>query len=193
MSPPDSAAAVASPQPALQDLVRRAVDAAAVPIGWIAFLDGRRERVEARVGVGFTELAQDRSFALRCGALDGPRFVEDASRGEWSDHPLVAGEPRARFVGVVPLVSREGHVLGALTVLDPQPRAMRREERTALANLASLAVARVEAMGQTPAERRDEESRKRREAERLLAEERAFSEAVLENLSGAFLLVSPEG
>ena len=134
---------VTVPQGALQDLVRRALDVAAAPMGWISFLDGKGERIEARIGVAFTELIAERSFALRCGAMAEPRFIEDAAVGEWRDHPLVTGDPRARFVGIVPLVSRAGAVMGTLTVLDSQPRAIRKSERTALSNLASLAAARV--------------------------------------------------
>ncbi|HYC35827.1 MAG TPA: EAL domain-containing protein [Usitatibacter sp.] len=182
-----------APRSALEELVRRALDAAAVPVGWISLIDDRRERIEAGVGIAFVELEATRSFALNAGTLEAPLYVEDAASGTWRDHPLVRGEPRARFVGVVPLATPAGRVVGALTVVDPQPRAIRKSERTALANIATLAVARVEAMGLTQAQRMDDEARRRGEAERRLEEERAFSEAVLENLSGAFLLVAPDG
>ncbi len=181
------------PHSALQDLVRRAVDVAAVPVGWISFIEGRRERLEARIGVAFSELAAERSFMLQGAGLSVPTFVEDAASGEWRDHPLVTGEPRARFVGVVPLRARDGALFGTLTVLDPRPRAIRKSERTALANLASLAIARVEAMRAPAASRLEQEERRRREAEERLEQERAFSEAVLENLSGAFILVAADG
>ena len=153
--------------------------------------------------MSFTELTPDRSLALTDGPLDRAIFVEDASVTDWRHHPLVAAGPRARFLGVLPLKDSRGELMGTLTVLDPIPRALGRGERTALANLASLAVARVEAMRESlardpapraqPVDRFEEESRRRREAEDRFREERQFVDAVLDNLSGAFFLVSADG
>ena len=176
-------------QSALDGLLRRALDVGAFPIGWISLLDARGERLQARAGVAFDELAPGRSFALGA-PLAGPRFVEDASRGEWRDHPLVAGAPRARFVGIVPLLDTSGAVVGTLTVLDRSARSIRKNERTALANLATLAAARVEAAGIRAASAPAEQVRR---LEERLEQERAFSEAVLENVNAAFILVAPDG
>ena len=178
-------------QGALQDLVRRALDAAAVPMGWISFLEGGRERLVARIGVGFSELAAERSFILG-EPMDAARFVEDASACEWRTHPLVAGEPHARFVGIVPLRAHDGSLFGTLTVLDPRPRAIRRSERTALANLATLAVARIEAQQGAP-DRAALTHARIVQLESELERERIFIEAVLENLSGGFFLLDPDG
>ena len=196
------------PQSALEELLRRALDAVHAPVGWISFLDGNVERLKARVGVSFAELAGDRSLALAA-APASALFIDDAAAGPWRDHPLVAAGPRARFVALVPLVS-DGALLGTLTLLDPLPRALGRSERTALLNLASLAVARLEARREGAAanglvapipvpdaeamgERLESEMRRRRAAEQQLALERELTTAVLDNLSGAFYLVSPEG
>ena len=199
-------AAVRVPQSALEELLRRAVDVGGFPVAWISFVDAGCERLRARVGVNFSELPAERSLALAAGALDQALFVEDASLTEWRHHPMVAAGPRARFLGVVPLVSSAGELIGTLTVLDPIPRSLGRNERTALLNLASLAVARVEALRdglarealpgpQVPstADRLEEEVRRRLEAEERCVQERQFVDAVLDNLTGAFYLVSPEG
>jgi diguanylate cyclase (GGDEF)-like protein/PAS domain S-box-containing protein len=131
--------------PALEELVRRALDATGAPIGWISFIEEGRERLRARVGVTFTELDASRSPVV-CAASAAPLMLADASQTAWRTHPLVAAGPRARFLAVVPLLDVEGAVMGALTVLDPLPRDLKRTQGTALLNLASLAVARVEAM-----------------------------------------------
>ena len=133
------------PQAALDELVRRAADVAGFPIAWISLVEREHERVRARVGVDFSDLGLDRSFALQ----ERPGralFIADAAATRWRAHPLVAGAPHARFVGVLPLVGSSGEVLGALTVMDHAPRVLFPDERTALANIASLAVARVEAL-----------------------------------------------
>jgi diguanylate cyclase (GGDEF)-like protein/PAS domain S-box-containing protein len=191
------------PQSALDELLRRAADVGGFPVAWISFVDGDRERLRARIGVSFTELAPERSLAFVGGALDRPLFVEDAAATDWRSHFLVASGPRARFLGVVPLRSSKGALIGTLTVLDPIPRALGRNERTALANIASLAVARVEALRDSlareapapapPVDRFEEESRRRRAADERYEQERQFVDAVLDNLTGAFYLVSSDG
>ena len=95
------------PQAALDELVRRAADVAGFPIAWLSFIEGDRERLRARVGVGFSELGPERSFALqqrRGKAL----FIEDAAATRWRTHPLVADDPHARFVGMIPLMGTVG-------------------------------------------------------------------------------------
>jgi diguanylate cyclase (GGDEF)-like protein/PAS domain S-box-containing protein len=192
------------PQSALDELLRRALDVGGFPIAWISFVDAGHERLRARAGVSFTELAADRSLVLSEGGLRRPLFVDDASITDWRHHFLVASGPRARFLGVVPLLSSAGELIGTLTVLDPIPRKLGRDERTALANLASLAVARVEALREAlarppepvpapPPDRLVEEVRKRRAAEEAHQQERQLVDAVLDNLTGAFYLVSPDG
>jgi diguanylate cyclase (GGDEF)-like protein/PAS domain S-box-containing protein len=205
------AAGVQVPQSALEQLVRRALEAAHAPIGWISFIEGDRERLKARIGVNFAELAGERSLALTAAPVV-PLFIGDAAAGEWRAHPLVASGPRARLVCVVPLLSA-GRMIGTLTVLDPLPRTLGASERSALMNIASLALARVEAQRDGSAlggeayttapppsaeaaalgERLEAEMRRRRAAEMQLAAERELTTAVLDNLSGAFYLVSAEG
>jgi diguanylate cyclase (GGDEF)-like protein/PAS domain S-box-containing protein len=192
--------AVQVTQSALDDLVRRALEATHASCGWISLFEGERERLQARSGVAYLELTRERSFALASRARRQPVFVEDAFAGEWRSHLLVSGPPRARFFAVVPLVSREGMLLGALTVLDPAPRRVSPQERTALLNLGSLAAARLDAERgpapshpAQPSDRFTEEARRRRAAETSLEQERALAAAVIENLSGAFFLVRADG
>ena len=194
------------PQSVLEELVRRALEAAHAPIGWISFLDGDCERLKARVGVSFSELPAERSLALACG-VRSPLFLVDAAASEWREHPLVSAGPRARMVCIVPLISA-GQAIGTLTVLDPLPRTLGKSECTALQNLASLAMARIEAQQEGAArvttaappadaealgERLEAEMRRRRAAEAQLAAERELTDALLDNLAGAFYLVSSDG
>ena len=195
--------------PALDELVKRAQDVASFPMAWLSFYDGKRERLRARAGVAFAYLARDQSFAFHREPPDHPVFIEDLTHGDHRAHPLVASGPQVRFLGILPLASHDGFVVGTLTVLDTKPRTLRKPEQVALENLASLAVARLEArretgdgrrlhapagaVGRSLPERLEDETRKRRSAEDALAREREFSEAVLDSLAGAFYLVSPEG
>ena len=193
--------------PALDELVKRAQDVAAFPMAWLSFFDGKRERLRARSGIPFAYLARDQSLAFAQDDLTTPLFIADLAETDLKSHPLVASRPHARFVGILPLVASDGLVVGTLTVLDARPRKLAKSERTALANLASLAMARLEARresaaargaatqreGRDSARQLDDEARRRRVAEESLERERGFSEAVLESLAGAFFLVSSDG
>jgi len=195
--------------PALDELVKRAQDVSSFPMAWLSFYDGKRERLRARAGVAFAYLPREQSFAFYREPPDHPVFIEDLTQGDHRAHPLVASGPQVRFVGILPLASHDGFVVGTLTVLDTKPRTLRKPEQVALENLASLAVARLESRRETGdgrrlqaqpgsaarslPERLEDETRKRRSAEEALAKEREFSEAVLDSLAGAFYLVSPDG
>ena len=194
--------------PALDELVKRAQEVASFPMAWLSFFDGKRERLRARAGVSFAYIAREDSFAFAFEPAGSPVFIEDLAAGDQRTHPLVASGPRARFVGILPLAASDGCVVGTLTVLDTRPRTLRKPEKVALENIASLAVARLEArreMGEarrasfdapaarTPAERLEEEAGRRRAAEEELAREKQFSEAVLDSLAGAFYLLGPDG
>jgi diguanylate cyclase (GGDEF)-like protein/PAS domain S-box-containing protein len=199
---------VQAPIAALEELVRRAQDVARFPVAWISFIDGNRERLHCARGIAAEDVEGVESLALAAGDLREPLFVVDARGSPWRSHPRVAGAPRARFIGVLPLVSPDGIVVGTLTVMDPKPRALSAVQRTALANLASIAVARLEARrtadagGDAPraapearlvAERLEAEQRRRRAAEEELEHEKGLLEAVLDSLASAFFLLGPDG
>ncbi len=52
------------------------------------------------------------------------------------DNLVVQGEPRIRNFAGAPLVASNGHRLGTLCFLGPQPRIITAEEATILANMA---------------------------------------------------------
>ncbi len=135
-----------APHAALADLVRRAQDVARFPIAWISFLDASRERLHAVRGVTLRELAAARIARLRAA---GPRAAAASWRTRCArrgaSQRLVAGAPHARFIAMLPLACADGMVVGTLTVLDRKPRALAPAQQTALANLAALAMARLEA------------------------------------------------
>ena len=198
----------AMPLAALEELVRRAQEVARFPVAWISFIDGARERLHAARGLDAAGFDAGESIALDLGEMREAVFVEDALSSEWRSHPRVVGEPHARFIGVVPLAAADGVAVGTLTVLDRKPRAVGAAQRTALANLASIAIARLEAR-RAPAprertgaetidphklaDRLDAELRRRRAAEEELEREKGLLEAILDSLASAFFLVSADG
>jgi len=181
-------------EPAFDDLARRAQEAAHAPMAWLAFHDGVREWVKAGMGISFTELAGPRRIVFRGEQSLAALVIEDAEATDLRSHPLVAGEPRVRFLCAIPLVTPEGHAVGALVVADRVPRRLDPAARTALENLATLAVARLESRRSAgPVEDAVAAGERVEEVEELLAREREFSDAVIQNLPGAFFLISSDG
>jgi len=193
--------------PALDELVKRARDVGGFPIAWVSFLDERRERLGARAGVEFAHLGRDHSLAFALALPREPQFIDDLSTGTLRGHPLVE-DPGVRFAAILPLAAADGFVIGTLTVLDRVARTLDLRSRTALANIASLAIARLEsrreARARAPAIAAVPERATaavhlapRRPVDTDLAaaleREREFSDAVLDSLAGVFFLVSPDG
>src|SRR5262249_29725411 len=57
-----------------------------------------------------------------------------------ADNPLVTSDPGIRFYAGAPLVTPEGHALGALCVIDRQPREWSAEQSQALRTLSHVVV-----------------------------------------------------
>jgi diguanylate cyclase (GGDEF)-like protein/PAS domain S-box-containing protein len=182
------------PEPAFDDLVRRAQEAARAPMAWLAFDDGSREWVKAGVGIAFRELEGPRRLPVRGEPGAAPVEVEDAAASGLRSHPLVAGEPRLRSFVATPIVTADGHAMGSIVVADRVPRRLDAATRTALENLASVTMARLEARAQsTPGVEAPAARERVREALEQLAREREFSDAVIQGLPGMFYVFSQEG
>ena len=91
-------------------------------------------------------LDRDVSFCAHALAQGGVMVVPDTTLDErFHDNPLVTGPTQVRFYAGVPLRSREGHAVGALCVIDHQPRQdFSEEDRAHLRELAQMAVDRLE-------------------------------------------------
>lgn len=142
-SPPDETERLAAlrsyevmdtlPEQAFDDLAALAAHICGAPMAQISLVDEHRQWFKARVGLTMTETARDISF---CGhtILGRDLFVvPDASRDErFVDNPLVTGEPGIRFYAGAPLLTPEGTALGAMCVIDRQPRQLTPAQEQAL-------------------------------------------------------------
>ncbi|WP_170976440.1 EAL domain-containing protein [Rhizobium sp. FKL33] len=62
----------------------------------------------------------------------------------FADRPIVDAQPRMRFYAGAPLITRDGHAVGALCVVDPKPRpGISEHQKNALTVLATLAMDRI--------------------------------------------------
>ncbi len=128
------------PDEAFDDIARLAAELCGTPVAMISLVDRERQWFKAKVGVDATETPRDISFCGHTICQDGLFTVEDAARDHrFHDNPLVLGEPHVRFYAAMPLRSPGGHALGALCIVDREPRAITEDQGRQLRMLARQA------------------------------------------------------
>lgn len=110
------------------------------PIALLTLVAARRQWFKARVGTTLAESPRADAFCNYAIEQDGPLVVLDARLDpRFCDGALVRGEPQVRFYAGFPLADSRGYRLGALCVLDREPRRLRARELRALGELAAIA------------------------------------------------------
>ena len=122
----------------------RLVDTAArvcgTRIALVSLIDADRQWFKARHGLDDCQTGRDISF---CGhaILQGDAFIIPDTHQDprFHDNPLVTGPPHIRFYAGVPLRDADGHALGTLCVIDPEPGRLSDDQLQSLHNLAEQA------------------------------------------------------
>jgi signal transduction histidine kinase len=118
------------PEQVYDDLARLAAHICQTPLAMVSLIDADRQWIKASVGAG-EGVEHDRAFSFCAHAIAGSGLliVPDATLDErFADNPLVVGAPGIRFYAGAPLVSRDGHALGTLCVIDSAPRQLSPEQ-----------------------------------------------------------------
>jgi GAF domain-containing protein len=93
------------------------------PIAKFSLVDAERQWFKSEVGLGIRETERDVAFCGYTILGDEMMVVPDATRDvRFANNRLVIDEPGVRFYAGVPVRSREGLNLGAVCVIDRQPR-----------------------------------------------------------------------
>jgi two-component system, cell cycle sensor histidine kinase and response regulator CckA len=131
------------PEEFFDDIANQAAYLCGTPIGFVSFIDSQREWLKARVGWEITEIPRDQSFNAL--VLGNPHVlvVEDiAADRRFRLHPW--GQSGMRFYASAPVVTKEGYVLGAISVVDRLPRSLPAGHRRILQTLANAIAARLD-------------------------------------------------
>jgi len=124
----------------LQRIVRLATSCLDLPSAGIALVDAYHDLWPAAIDLPAVSLPRWQSLAAGAVLRGQPQIAADAiSAKDWHAHPWVTGPPHLRCIVAWPLVSPDGHHVGALIVADDQPRVLDGEARSQLADLAGLA------------------------------------------------------
>ncbi len=130
-------------------LARLATKLLHVPVALITLVEQDRQYFKSCVGLAEPwasqrETSLTHSFCQHVVASRNPLVIEDARQ-----HPLVRSNLAIRDLGVVayagiPLVTRDGHAVGAFCAIDTQPRSWEQDEVQILQDLAASVTTEIE-------------------------------------------------
>ena len=128
------------------DLTLLASHICEAPMAVVSLVDEKRQWFKSRIGVEAKETARDISFCSHT-ILNVNEVLEvsDACADpRFADSPLVTAGPHIRFYAGAPLVSHDGHALGALCVMDRKPHKLKPDQLKALQALSRNVVAQLD-------------------------------------------------
>jgi two-component system, cell cycle sensor histidine kinase and response regulator CckA len=139
-------------EPAFDDLTALAAHICDTPISLISLVDDTRQWFKSSFGMALIDTSREASFCAHA-ILEPDVFVvpDTALDQRFADNPLVTGILQLRFYAGVPLVTAEGHALGALCVMDYIPRALLPSQHEALRVLGQQVMAQLDLRRQTHA------------------------------------------
>ncbi len=119
---------------------------AATPISLVSLVDADRQWFKSRVGLEASETSRDLAFCAHAILRPSELMVVEDTHTDprFARNPLVREAPFIRFYAGAPLVTRSGHALGTLCVIDQVPRQLDEDSTEALRTLAGLVMAQIE-------------------------------------------------
>lgn len=124
------------------DITRIAANICETPISLITLIDEKIQWTKSRYGLSLLATERDNSFCSHTiKTPDQIMIVENALEdGRFRSNPLVSKDPKMRFYAGMSLVTRTGYPIGALCVIDSEPRKLNPEQSNALAALSRIAM-----------------------------------------------------
>lgn len=111
---------------------------------YVSLIDADRQWVKSQSGPDMCAPSRELSFCDHTVSQRALMVVEDATLdARFADNPLVSGPPHIRFYVGAPLLTPEGHAIGALCITDTVPRTFDAAQRKQLQQLAALAMSQM--------------------------------------------------
>lgn len=131
---------------AYDDITRLAASLCGTPVALISLVDETRQWFKSRVGLALKQTRREHSFCAHAILEPGELLViEDTSKDQrFASNPLVTSAPAIRFYAGAPLLTKSGEALGAICVIDYQPRSLDAQGREALLCLARQVMGQLE-------------------------------------------------
>ena len=126
------------PEPLFAPIAARAAELCETPIALVTFISEDKQWIKAAVGLEPRQISRESAFCTWAVHTAELFWVEDALNDErFSDNPLVLDDPHIRFYAGAPIATPEGYVLGAVCVIDREPRTLKPNERSVLEECAT--------------------------------------------------------
>ncbi len=176
------------PEEAFDELTRLAAQVCQTPISLVTFVDADRQWHKSRLGWEVDEIPREHSFCAYAILQPDLMVVEDAaSDARFAGNPLVTNEPhirfyagmpiRAKFYAAAPLLTPGGQAIGALCVMDWQPRKLTPLQAQTLRTLGNQVVSQLELRRSLA-----ELNRKQEQTEVALKDSEAFYHSLVQNV-----------
>ena len=134
----------APPTEAFDRITRLATRLFDVPVALVNFIDQEEQWCLSTCGLDMRRTSLEASFCVHTIDQKGVMVIEDATEDDrFADNPLVTGKPHIRFYAGAPLTAPNGYRLGALCLLDDEPRTFTTDDQKTLADLAGVVMDEV--------------------------------------------------
>lgn len=133
--------------PSFDSIVEVASEVCEAPTALVSLIDSDRQWFKARVGFLPSQTTLDRSVCAHTLPRSDILVICDLTAdSRTSRNPLVTGPEGIRFYAGAPLITTDGHHLGALCVIDtkPRPDGLTHRQANVLRQLARQAVSQIE-------------------------------------------------
>jgi class 3 adenylate cyclase len=172
-----------APEVRYEEIVGLAAEICGCPLAFISFVDSDRRWIKAKYGLRNEMVEAPRAAAVCSTTICGTDLlvVPDMTQDPRFDRStMVVRSPHCRFYCGMPLITEEGHALGALCVMDFETRQLSLGQQESLRRLSRQVLAQLELRRQLI-----EHGRTIKELDRARVEaarEKARAEALLENV-----------
>jgi PAS domain S-box-containing protein len=181
-----------APEEAFDELTSLAASICKAPVAVINLLDEERQWAKSRVGWPLDGTPRNDAFCAHTILEPDLLIIPDAAADpRFVDSPLVASGPKIRFYAGAPLLTADGHALGALCVMDHHPRGLTAEQAQALRTLSHQVMALLRLRRNLAQLRRL--TQEQNQAQQTLREERNRLTVLLENLPAMVYGLDGEG
>lgn|GEM_PF-1080344 len=117
-----------------------------VPMATVSIVDSDRVWFKASVGLpGVRQVGRDPGLCASV-VLEGKPYLVPSAKSDprTAGHPLVTGEPGLQFYAAAPIISVDGHRLGAVAVMDTEPHEVSPAKMAMLEDLAAMVMDQLE-------------------------------------------------
>ncbi|OWY26962.1 EAL domain-containing protein [Herbaspirillum robiniae] len=128
----------------LDNITRLCAGIFGVTGAYVSLIDAERQWVKSQSGPDMCAPSREQSFCHYTVAQRAVMVVEDAAADpRFADNPMVTGAPHIRFYAGAPLITPDGHAIGALCVTATEARSFTPAQRRQLQQLAALAMSQM--------------------------------------------------